>query len=355
MSFSNLTINKVIVHELFQRGEDKALRPPRYSEQIINLDREAADALQERITKVLGNQSKSIQMEIAKSGPNSAVDLAESLVRTDAPAVFIEKSCRVADLLADAQKRRDLPGGILVIIQGSVDYPAKRMVAFVKAEPQNGFNSNLEFLKDLFLTPASRMYKIGAFTEVDSGATEQAQRFTAHIYDDLISAASKTDPANYFYDGFLGCQFSQSSAKMTKDFFELTKKFINGLKISGEQKADLATGLYTYLKVDTSPNIEVAAFANTYLSDPQTRDEYTRFMTRTRKFPTTAVRKDLAEMGGLLKQRRVRFRSNIKLIVPAHKFEELVEIETVDAVTVDPKAKGSWTKIMIRDEIANET
>jgi hypothetical protein len=360
MIFANLKIQDVIIHEVFVRDENRTLVPPRYGHQLINLNVKAADELRNRVVTAMGKASQSVEMEIQRHAPGSMMMLARDLLNADRPG-FIGKSRTAADGLASAQLARHIPGGILVVFRGEVGHPAKRVVCLIKAEPQAGFSRiegagglDLQFLEDLILTPHAKLYKIGVFAEIDRDAAAGAnpvEGFKAFIYDVAMTITNRDAAAQYFYDGFLGCGFPQSSARLTKEFYDLTKEFIRKLEIPEEDKADLYGGLYTYLKVDQAQTVQVSAFAQSYLADAHMKDTYDAFM-KSRQFPTNAVHKDLVEVAPHLKQRKIRFSSDIRLTAPADKFEELVTMEVIDAVSQGEGQK--WTRITIRDRITSQ-
>jgi len=115
---------------------------------------------------------------------------------------------------------------------------------------------------------------------------------------------------------------------MTKRFFEHTREFIKNLDVPDEQKSDLLTGLYAYLKIDQSPSIEIGTFSNQYLA-PDLKDDYATFM-RTHNFPMIAVSKDTSDIQAALRNRRLTFSRNIQLIAPPDAFEELVQVRSID-------------------------
>lgn len=234
MPFQNLTINRVIIHEVFQREDDRAIVRPTYSNALENLDQAALDALRDRVISAMGSASRSMEMSIILSGAGSAVSIAKALIDAD-DAVFVESSKATADKLTEAQTRRDLPGGILVVFTGTAGYPAKRVLGVIKAETHNGFTRQrepngrlmLRFLTDLILTPQTKLYKIGAFIESNPGVAEPVPAgWRAFIYDDLMTGNNRLKAAQYFYEAFLGCAYPETSARMTKAFHDLTRKFI---------------------------------------------------------------------------------------------------------------------------------
>lgn len=358
MPFQNLVINQVMIHEVFQRQDDRTVVPPRFSDAAVDLDQDALDAMRDRVITAMGSASRSMEMCISQSGPGSAVAIAKRLVDADGP-LFVEESKATAEKLTVAQNRRDLPGGILVVFTGTAGHPAKRIIGFIKAETHNGFTRQtapngalmLRFLTDLILTPQTKLYKIGAFIEANpDAAVPLPAGWRAFIYDDLMTGSNRLKAAQYFYEGFLGCVFPETSARMTKAFHDLTKTFIKGLDVSDERKTDFHNALVTYLKVDRSPTVEVATFAQTYFGEPALRDAYTQFMAG-KEFPQNAVAKDLADVAAELRYRKVMFRSDIKLTAPADKFEELIRMRVIDG-EVDLQGNiPKWTEIIVRDRI----
>lgn len=358
MPFQNLSINRVIIHEVFQRQDDRAIVPPRCGNALVNLNQDALDALRDRVISAMGSASRSMEMGIIHSGVDSAVSIAKKLVDAD-DVLFIVESKATADKLSTAQSRRDLPGGILVVFSGTAGYPAKRMIGLIKAETHNGFTRQTDpdgtlllcFLTDLILTPQTKLYKIGAFIESDPNAEEPIPAgWRAFIYDDLMTGANRLKAAQYFYEAFLGCAFPETSARMTKTFHDLTKTFIKGLDVSDERKTDLHNALVTYLKVDQGATVEVAAFAEKYFGEPELRDAYTQFMVN-KEFPQNAVAKDLTDVAGELRYRKVIFTNDIKLTGPADKFEKLVKMRVIDGEADQGGNIPKWTEIIVRDRI----
>ena len=356
--FENISIGQVVIHEVFKRGPNRELVQPVFGEQPIQLDGEAMTALRDRLIKALGQSSRCMEMDLQNEGPESAIQLAKELV--DAGANFATKSRAVAVKLAAAQTRQDLPGGIVVVLTGTAGVPSKRFVCKLKAEPHNGFTRvaeggviSLQFLKDLILTPQTRLYKIGCFVELDRNATPGAplsSSWKAFIYDETMSTLNKLSAAHYFYDLFLGLKFPQNGATRTKEFHDHTKEFIKALDVTPERKNDLLNALITYLKVDQSPSIQVAAFSQAYLSEPEVRDGYEGFMVA-KNFPLNAISKDLAYVEGNLKFRRVTFARGVKLTGPADQFVEKINIEQIAGDVGLDGVPQVWTKVTIKSAI----
>jgi hypothetical protein len=119
-----------------------------------------------------------------------------------------------------------------------------------------------------------------------------------------------------------------------------------------EEKDDLLTSLYTYLKVDQTPTIQVSSFSTAYLpADKQ--DDYRAFM-HGRNFPLNAVQKDTADIKVQLRRRRVRFSESIELTGPPEAFKDLITIERVPAEGAKRGQPDEWTRITIKDRIRGQ-
>lgn len=358
--FENLSISRVTIHEIFQVEEVGKSVTPVYGETLVKLNAESMEALRDRVLAAMGSASKSVQMQIARFDDDSLIKKSIDLVNGD-DSNFVAKSKLVADKLVAAQSKRNLPGGILIVFDGSVGHPKNRIVGYIKAETHSGFTKDvapkgelvLKFLKDLILTPQTKLYKIGVFSEEIANAKIAEQGWAAYVYDDLISGGDKGSAAIYFYDKFLGCGFPQSSARLTKAFYDLTRKFINGLNIDDGEKFNLHNALVSYLKHFQSPTIQVSEFSRSYIKKSSDRDLYGKHM-KEGDFPTIAVTKDLTDLLGVLKHRNIHFSNNIKLTAPADKFQEYVLVEPVDGEVDEKGVIQKWTKITIKDKIRNQ-
>ncbi|MDA8152344.1 MAG: nucleoid-associated protein [Acidithiobacillus sp.] len=365
MSFQNLVIQRTIIHEVFKRPDAPTPVEPSYGEQEIHLEPDARDALQQRITAALGHASHGLEMSIRKTGAESIWAKVKQIV--DAPdnvATFISASQSIAASLADAQTSRIIPSSIVVVVYGMVGHPGIPFTCIIKAEPHAGFtrkvgNSGelmLEFLKDLILTPKTKLYKIGAFMRNDANeATVEnpSGGWRGFIFDDLITAGNRQNAANYFYDTFLGLAFPSNSAWKTKQFHTLTKDFIRSANVTEEIKSDLLGALTTYLKVDQGGTIQVNQFATTYMNTAELRDAYSTYM-QGKDFPAAATPKDISELKGALRDRKVTFSNNIRLTGPAEQFHDRVRMRTIDGDAGNDGVVPKWTEIIVHDWIRDQ-
>jgi hypothetical protein len=206
MIFENMSVKRIILHEVFKRKDDRLPITPRYGGHLINLPADAIHDFRARVIDALGNNSKSMEMTIADGTAGSTPEISAQLIKAS-DSKFIQLSQAVPDKLAATQISRTFPGGIVVIFNGKVGSPAQPFLGIIKAETQSGFlreiNRNgidASYLKDLFLTPAAKLYKIGVFIHTDGNADVKKfpNGWQAFVFDSHMSIANRDGAAQYF-------------------------------------------------------------------------------------------------------------------------------------------------------------
>lgn len=336
--FEGLMIERIIIHRIFPRTTDKQLVDPRTSSKLIKLDQDALDALQMRITKALGNKSHGIEMSIVEVDAASFFQAAAGMLHSD-DAAFIAASKDLAYGLNKAQLNTTAPGGLLAVIAGRVGDDAQPFIAAIKAEPQDGFKADeqddyvgMEYIAELLLTETQRFYKIGLLKEIISQAPGaegyQSSNYRAFLFDHLMTATETRPAAAYFYRGFLGMDIQKSSKKLTQDFFEFTRAFINTSPIAEEEKLDLHEALRSELRSQEA-TISIADFSQKHLKEEH-RPQYESFMQQ-KGFPQNAISKDTNYIHAKLRRRRKYvFNNDVWISTPPEKAEDYLRIEPTD-------------------------
>ncbi len=350
VTFDNLSFKRIILHNVYKPNAEGRVDPVK-SQRLTTLDADGLQKLQERISVVLGRGSHCIQMEIATIGVSSCFHHASTMI-DEADQAFIDRSGEFAELHTNAHTNQRWPEGTIVVIEATAGASNKRCIFVIKAEQQAGFQESergdqviMEFIDNLILTPQSKLYKIGAFVEIDQESLEQDTRsvsdFEIYVFDSNITAKDDRKAARYFYSNFLGLRIPDNAEQRTRDFYEYTTNFIKTADIPDSDRVDLQQALYTYLKTDQSDTIEVSSFSQSYL-DEEIRDDYASYM-ENKDFPLIAVPKDIAIIKGKLRERKMRFSSKVKLIAPADTFNELVKIVDVSDEHTTLRIQGNLT------------
>lgn len=354
MLFENLKVNRIVVHEVFRRNDDKSIRAPVFSSALEVLSPEAMGAFRLRMTDALSGQSQSLQMRIARHGAGSFLETAESLVDSD-DLTFVAGSQAITSKLADAQMARRIPGGMLIVFDGSVGSPAVPFVGVIKAETQAGFRRSqagstavVEFLQNIFLTPATRLYKIGMML-FDDTSKAKADGRRAFVFDSNISVSNREAAAAYFYEGFLGCALPSDGPYETAKFFDLAKEFVKKSDLPPEKKRDVVDSLYVFVRDEQDPTFTAGQFSSRFLP-PDMQDPFAEFLTG-RKFTPNAVVRDTSQMGNRLRRRRLKFGGDIELSASPEALRNKVKI---DAIPADGDSQGTWTRVIIREALTGE-
>ncbi|KEQ02517.1 hypothetical protein GV68_21780 [Pseudorhizobium pelagicum] len=347
------------MHEVFQRKDGSNIVPPAYGKDLEDLDQKALAHFEIRITEALSAQSKSIELRIVKSNGGSALGVARQLVLSG-DAEFPQLSNLMADALADAQKSRGIPGGMLLVFDGKVGKDERPFVGVIKAEMQSGFQRRpgaakvvTEFLENIFLTPATRLYKLAVFIAEDIQVVDDT-KWKCVVFDSNITAARRENAAVYFYDGFLGCAFPENGKYETAKFFDLTKEFVRSSVTDRDLRRDLSDALFAFVKVEQAPTFTSQQFGEAYLP-MELRDPFNKFL-ETKKFPTDrAVVRDTSEMGSRLRRRKYKFGPDIEFSASPEAIRNgTATIEDVPSVNADGDENGTWTRIIIRRPVTEQ-
>lgn len=354
--FENLRIDRVAVHEVFQRNEDRSMRQPAYAPALERLSAEALVAFRLRMTQALSGETQSLTMRIARHGVGTFLDAAQTLIGSS-DADFLAGSMVVADRLAEAQMARRIPGGMVIVFDGTAGAPAVPFVGVIKAETQEGFRRSaegaeavIEFLQNIFLTPATRLYKIGLMLRTDASKAAP-EGWRAVVFDSNISKSNREQAAQYFYEGFLGCVLPSDGPYETMRFFDLTKEFVKRSDIDGERKRDLIDSLHVFVRDEQDPTFSAEQYSDRYLPEVL-QDPYSAYM-EAKKFTAGAVVRDTSQMAGRLRRRRLKFGADIELSASPEALSDKITIEAIDGHAADGQIER-WTRLTIRERLTGE-
>lgn len=345
--FANLQINRVAVHEVLRRETDLEPLAPRCSDCLADLGHDGLFALRERVVKAMGSDSKSIEMSIRDDSANSAFSLCCKMI-TASDDQFLSLSTQLTQKLAGIQSSRTIPGGVVVVLNGTIGVKPLPFAGIIKAEIHNGFIREqrdsgpfIRFLNDLLLTPQQKLHKIGLFIQnnIESDADDEypVDDFMAYVFDNQMSSSEITTAANYFYEQFLGCTAAQSSRKLTRDFYNHSHAFITNSDLDEDDKIGCITALHTYLR-SNNPTIHAGDFATDHLP-PAFHQAFTNHIEQM-GFPSTAIMKDTTSIKRKLKTRKLSFTSDVRIIAPADNFGDLVSVQSADNGTTIVHIKG---------------
>ncbi|WP_303843477.1 nucleoid-associated protein [Aeromonas sobria] len=364
MNLIKLRIQRIVIHQVYQRDENGEIKTPRRSHDLTRFDDNAMAAFRERVVGSLGESSKAVQMDIFSQDNHRVPAIIDSLSHAD-DASFVNESYVIAERLSEAQTRKNLPGGIVVVFSGTYGVPAKKIVGIIKAEVHSAYEKeeneetkeiSLKFVEEVLLTPSARLYKTAGFlekTDVKSSSDDLNDKWVVFVSDYQIGQSDGRVAAKYFYSEFLGCCYQQTSARTTKHFYDATTEFIHGLNVSEIEKFDLLNALTTYMKVDTSSLISISTFAERYISAQDTKDDFESFM-MDKGIPSCAFTKDVELIKKNLKFRKMIFGKSIKITASPEEFKDKIDVEPYSVGMDEYGAPVVWTKVIIKEKITEQ-
>jgi len=343
--FENFTITSIIVHFL-SRDSISGSVTITYSQAEINLDFEGRETLRARVIAAVSKKSKTLGMEFTSNSSDMFRRITRCFHEEQSSDDFITISKEIANSLSEViQSNRTIPDGAVFIIKGHVlrNSNRRRCIAIIKAETQNGFTVDMEnpgdmiqFIKNLFLTPAQKMYKVAFIIDnigsvgdnniLKSPSDYDVSDCNVYIFDSNTNSKLSNASAKYFYSTFMNCDFEKNSAIKTMNFYHNTMDFINKkYEYDAEMRFGFISAVKTYLKMDTDPVISTEIFSNRYLEEETDKQEYLDYM-QDKDISSAAFYRDTSLISSKLRYRTLRFENGIKITGTQDKFSDNVQV-----------------------------
>lgn len=353
--FTNFTIDRAIAHIIKVKERDQLTLPQIYND-LLEIDTSAKTLIQVRVSDALGKRSHGVEMDISRNEADDPAQLCGKII-VDPDEQFIPRSQDLARGLQKAQTSPGWPGGVLIVIYGTVGTNAKKCVVIIKAETDKGFNAvdvngriKFELVKQMLLSATQRLYKIGMLVEdaqlqLGADGLYDKAHFRCFLFDHMLTGTETGRPTAYFYDAFLGMSIRDSDRKKTKIFYEATKEFINASRLfTDEEKAAHREALRATLN-DNEPHINANDFAERHFP-VNVVDDYLSHLAD-KNFPSNSVMKDREYIKSQLrKPRTTTMTSGVKILVPAGEApSELVQKVATENGYTDFRIKG-----LVRDQ-----
>lgn len=350
IQLENFSISRLIIHEIFKRDTNGAI-PPSLNNALTRLDARGIAELQKRIIEAVGHGSHSIIMDIVQTDDGSVYsNIVPFLNATKSDSEFISMSHRLVNKLVQCQTSQIIPGGIVLIFEGTTGPSGRKYVGIIKADRLTGFAVTtsdeatiMNFLNNLLLTPQQKLYKVAIAVRNSDGETgpQIPDDISVAVFDSNNNKAASNAAATYFYESFLGCAFQRKSDVLTRDFFNYTKEFITQKsELSGRDKVDIMSALYVYMKVRTDDSLNVGEFAQEYFPTPALKDSYKEYMA-SKKVPATDIVRDISMIASKLRKRRIKFTNSVDVYAPVDNFSDNVTILSSEADSTTLKIRGT--------------
>lgn len=138
MNFVELDIDKIAIHQVFPRGEDGKEVTPEKGTELIKFDEMALNDFKQRIYNSLGHDSSAVEMIITDQ-EEGATPFYINKSHNCSEHEFIENSFKIAEKLSNAQKRRGMSGGIVVVFSATYQYNKLPFIGIIKADIYSGY------------------------------------------------------------------------------------------------------------------------------------------------------------------------------------------------------------------------
>ena len=323
----HLTFKRTIVHYIIPKSEDQEHATAHVETKMINLNDAVSRIIRRRLTKAMGKNSKSFELEIIDYDHDSFFGLCQPLKHAE-DNKFIENSGLIAELLAGCQTRNNIPGGYMIFIQAE-NKNESAVYIVIKAELQEALRyeedtqSRLLALDDLILSPSTKLYKIGMIYERDEPSKLYPNdKFGCFLFDDQFTPDAK--PAEYFYSDFLGYTIESNPKIQSKRFYTHTENFIKKSVDDPDMKGELMHVLkQEFAEQNHFDEIAPMDFANSYFHDPEVKDQYSAEVVP--YLPTNIVR-DPSLFKSKLEWKKLNFPNKVNISGPDRTFDFSVKV-----------------------------
>jgi nucleoid associated protein NdpA len=334
-SISQIEIVQSIFHGIPTRSRDEgdgALLVAR--DDVCNMEPEAKAEIETRLRKVLRRYGRQIV-------ENSAVESKTPAVIKDLLSIdgvdFIGKSKELAQILLDVQTARN-SAGMLFVAQCAVGGSAAIMLVKIERESgmlaeessEQGGAQDVRYLRDLFLTSKSKVYKVALFDAAD------LEDGTLHGWAADVQM-SGTEVAAFFLRRYLGCRLLDDPKELTKLFHQHAQDWANKCVHNPDVRARYGLAIAAELLSERGV-VSPRGFAAGNLQATH-RDGFLSYLSN-HDVPTTTFDKDLSLIESRLKQFSIAFQSGVVVTAPRAAFDEVVKIEPVD---------GPLSRVVIQD------
>lgn len=336
IAYNSLKIERLVMHRILPKNSTRDHVEAQFSNNLVILDDNIQSLIRERLISSFGRQGKAFNLSIKKDEAGSCFDSIKNLSSLN-DKQFLEISKGIAQLLADCQDARsNIPGGYFLLVQASEPYHKENVYIILKAEKQEALSdvdNSVQAVKNIFLSPAQKMYKAGVFEQVQSTESLSKEDFRAYLYDSQFNDGTKL--ANYFYRDFLGLSIDGNSQVQTKAFYDLFVNTIDRVFKSDIENLNLCKEQLCSEMLNQSKSLHAHDII-TRIIPIDNRDVFIAKVVE--EFPNSFV-KDCALINKKLQQRTVHLTGSIKLSAPSESFSN-------KEITIEPDPENPTIKII---------
>src|SRR5690625_206074 len=344
IELNNLHVKKLIIHTIKEKQHNTRYATVIPTTEISTVSDEVLEIIRQRLNDAAGRNSRAFNLEIEERDKDSVFGLSLDW-NNENDDFFLEKSIQIAERLAQSQKRTNIPGGYLIIMDCIDEVSQYPVVVIIKAEPHEALQlidniektNQINVLTKVFLSPSQKLYKIGIIYKKD-----EESDYESFLFDDQFR--NESGPAEYFYKDFLGFSVSGNSKIQSQKFYNDTIGFIVKYAKDSDMKGRLISALKNeFLQRQTDLINPMEFGANFIPEDDGLRDTYIREIC---KDFSSAFVKDDTLIRRKLKNRKISFGDKIFILGPEEIFDERVKIVSEGEDIIENG--GEYTTIQIK-------
>ena len=323
-----LDIDKLIVHDVPSRRVNTQGPSPTLSEIESPLTSTARNYIRDKVVGTLANNSFPVVFDTSSGSPVPSLVM-DNLGNQTTP--FVDASQSLALHLFQTQKGYN-PPGLLAVAQTKIE--GIRSLALMKLEREAGARVaatqfqgkstfDVEHLRDLMLTDKTRVFKVGFF--VQEGSTLGS--IHGLVSDNQSAQWHKSDVADFFLRGFLGCELREEPRVTTRNYLDATEEWINSSVTDPVSKTRYEVATLAEMQRNVS-SINPRTFAHQHLELPD-RQSYINHL-QERQVPVTEFPKDNSMIEPRLRRISMELESGVVILGKTDVFEEKVHITEID-------------------------
>jgi nucleoid associated protein NdpA len=341
-ALSQLTINRIIIHEVPRHLRSDSESSPAYSEVESPLNDELRVFFKEKIIETVGSSSAyDVIFDATTTSPVPPI-VRDFLARS---GNFVEMSKVIAKHLHDAQGGVS-PGGLVTVVDCGIE--DNRAIGILKLEKEAGVRLrqttheglrtfDVSYIRDLILTRKTKLFKIGFFYPSDGGGDPSGA-----VCDEQRGYMPQTEIASFFLTDFLGCCLAEDPRIATKRFFTVTQDFFNE---QIEDPVERTQALMHLLSEVTNQRtrINVREFARSSVPTQQ-RQAFLHHLEQ-QEVGVREIRKNTELIDAQTKKMALEFENGVTVVGTREAFRESVQVERARAGTARVEITGKLKRV----------
>lgn len=308
-------ITRWVIHEIPKTFRYREEVPPTLSEAVSPFDAEVARFFERKISESFSRSRHQIEPLREAATPATVI---QHFLGKDR---LIDLSIVLGRRLHNAQSGA-MSGGLLVVLEGA--HGESTILSVLKLEKEEGARAasakvdgkttySVEYLKDLFLTGRTRVFKVAVFTLAK-------EDLLAGWVSDPQSKGSEV--ADFFLGTFLECRLAKDPKVATKKFHTEAERFINEHVADPETKMRYETAVIAELNGNAT-EVNLRGFANNNL-EVADRNPFVRALQEAGV--EAAFVKDIQLVRSRIRRVQYEFEAGVKVSYPTDTPEGVVTL-----------------------------